>query len=122
MEQLLDQFDSARAVIRHLLEDAIPASGEEGRGCFVANATVERGHCDEDTRERACESLSRMHDGFRTIIEHGQAQGEFSPDQEAEAMAHFLANTYFGMQTMAKLDLPTSVYDDVVEGALRALE
>ncbi len=121
MERLIDQFDSARAVIRHLLEDAIPSSGEEGRGCFLANATVERAHCDDETRERACESLTRMLEGFRMVVAHGQEQGEFSTDRDPEAVAHFLANTYFGMQAMAKLNLPSSVYDDVVEGALRAL-
>jgi TetR/AcrR family transcriptional repressor of nem operon len=121
IEQLLDQFDSARAALRHLLEEAIPSAEGTARGCFLANAAVERAHCDTETRERACKSLSRMHDGFQAIVEHGQARGEFSQDRTSEAMAHFLANTYFGMQTMAKLDLPRSVFDDVVDGALRAL-
>lgn len=120
-EGLLDQFGSARAAIRHLLGEGIPRQGEN-RGCFLANAAVERAHCDDETHERACESLARMHEVFRILVERGQAQGEFSQEREAEAMAHFLANTYFGMQTMAKLDLPMSVFEDVVEGAVRALE
>ena len=120
-ERLLDQFNSARAAIRHLLEDAIPSTGEDQRGCFVANAAAERAHCDDDTCERARQALSKMEDSFRALVEHGQAQGEFSEEHDPEASAHFLANTYFGMQTMARLGLPREVFDDVVAGALRAL-
>jgi hypothetical protein len=36
-------------------------------------------------------------------------------------VARFLANTYFGMQTVAKLGLSPSVFDDVVEETLEAL-
>ena len=42
-------------------------------------------------------------------------------DRDPEATAHFLANTYFGLQTTAKLCLPPDVFEDVVDGALRAL-
>lgn len=120
--RLLNQFDSARDAIRHLLEEAIPTTDEDRRGCFVANATVERAHCDEDTCERARRTLSQMQDGFQALVEHGQDQGEIPEARNPEAMAHFLANTYFGIQTMAKLGLPATVFDDVVAGALRALE
>ena len=120
-DQLLDQFDSARAAIRHLLEEAIPSTDEDQRGCFVANATIERAHCDAETCERARQTLSQMEDGFQALVEHGQARGEIPEARDPEALAHFLANTYFGMQTMAKLGLPTDVFDEVVESALRAL-
>jgi len=119
-EQLLERFDSARGAIRHLLEQAIP--DDDPRGCFVANATVERAHCDEDTRAEACKALSQMQDGFEALVAHGQAGGEIPEDRDPEALAHFLANTYFGRQTTSKLCLPTDVFDDVVESALRALE
>jgi len=117
--QLLEQFDSARGAIRHLLEQALP--DDDSRGCFVANATVERAHCDEDTRAEACKALAQMQDGFEAIVEHGQAQGEIPADRDPKALAHFLANTYFGLQTTSKLCLPTDVFDDVVAEALRAL-
>jgi TetR/AcrR family transcriptional repressor of nem operon len=117
--QLLEQFDSARGAIRHLLEQALP--DDDPRGCFVANATVERAHCDEDTRAEACKALSQMQDGFEALVEHGQAQGEIPADRDPEALAHFLANTYFGLQTTSKLCLPTDVFDDVVAETLRAL-
>jgi len=119
VDRLLDRFDSAQAAIRHLLEQAIP--DDDPRGCFVANATVERAHCDDDTRERARQTLSQMEDGFRALVKHGQARGEIPEERDPEALAHFLANTYFGMQTMAKLGLPTDVFDDVVGEAIRAL-
>lgn len=121
-DRLLDQFDSARDAIRHLLVEAAPTAEGDTRGCFVASATVERAHCDEETRERVCETFFQMRDGFEALVERGQAQGEFPKDCDPEATAHFLANTYFGIQTMAKLGLPTKVFDDVVEEALQALE
>ena len=120
-DHLLEQFDSAHGAIRHLLERACPNADEDPRGCFVANATVERAHCDEDTRMEACKALSQMQDGFEALVEHGQATGDIPADRDPEATAHFLANTYFGLQTTAKLCLPPDVFEDVVDGALRAL-
>jgi len=121
-DRLLDQFDSARDALRYLLEDAMPTTEEDTRGCFLASATVERAHCDDQTRERVRESFDQMRDGFEAVIEHGQAQGEFPVDRDPEAMAHALAATYFGMQTLAKLGLPTAVFEDVVDRTLQGLE
>jgi TetR/AcrR family transcriptional repressor of nem operon len=120
-DRLLDQFDSARAAIRHLLEEATPGADGDTRGCFLASATVERAHCDDATRERVCKSVEQMRDGFKALVERGQAKDEFSSDRDPEAVARFLANTYFGMQTVAKLGLSPSVFDDVVEETLEAL-
>ena len=117
----LRETGSARTAIRDVLERAVETVAADGRGCFVANAAVERAHCDEETRERACSALSEMQGGFRTLVEHGQARGEISDDKDADALAHFLANTYFGVQTMGKLDPPAAVFEDVVDGALAAL-
>lgn len=121
-EHLSDQFDSAREAIRYLLEDATPATEDDTRGCFLASATVERAHCDDQTRERVRKSFDQMRDGFEALVEHGQTQGEFPEDRDPEAVAHSLANTYFGMQMMAKLGLPMAVFEDVVEEALQGLE
>ncbi len=120
-DRLLEQESSARTAIRRILMDTTPATDDDQRGCFVANATVERAHCDEDTRERAQANLARMTDGFQALIEHGQAQGEFPADRDSEALARFLSNTYFGIQTMTKLGLPREVFDDIVDTALQAL-
>jgi TetR/AcrR family transcriptional repressor of nem operon len=120
-DRLFDQFDSARGALRHLLEDATPSDERDTRGCFLASATVERAQCDDQTRERVRESFEQMRDGFAALVEHGQAQGEFPEDRDPEAVAYLLASTYYGMQTMAKLGLPPSVFDDVVAEALRAL-
>ncbi len=121
-EHLLDQFDSAQAAIRYLLEDGAPDAKEDTRGCFLASATVERAHCDDETRERIRESFAQMREGFEALVEHGQAQGEFSEDRDPRAVAYSLANAYFGMQTLAKLGLPTAVFEEVVEETLEGLK
>ena len=120
--RLVDQFDSARAALRHLLEEAAPAGDEDTRGCFVASATVERADCDPETRERVRASFGQMCDGFEALVAHGQAEGELPANRDPTAMAHSLANTYFGMQTLARLGLPSAVFEDVVEETLRGLE
>jgi TetR/AcrR family transcriptional repressor of nem operon len=120
-DRLLDQFNSARAALRHLLEEAMPTDDGHPRGCFLACATMERAHCDEQTCERVRESFAQMRDGFEALVEYGQAQGEFASDRDPEAVAHSLTNTYFGVQTMAKLDLPATVFEDVVDEAVWAL-
>ena len=120
-DHLLERFDSARGAIRHLLEQACPGADEDPQGCFVANATVERAHCDENTRVEACKALSQMQDEFEALVEHGQATGDIPADRDPESTARFLANTYFGLQTTAKLCLPTEVSDDVVDETLRIL-
>jgi TetR/AcrR family transcriptional repressor of nem operon len=120
-DRLLDQFDSARSAIRYLLEEAAPADEGDTRGCFLASATVERAHCDDETCERVRESFDQMRDGFEAIVAHGQATGEFPEDRDPAAVAHSLTNAYFGMQTLAKLGLPAAVFEDVVDEALRGL-
>ena len=121
LDHLLEQSGSARSAIRQLLEQARPDAGEGPQGCFVANAAVERAHRDQDARNRACEALSRMCDGFQALVEHGQAQGEIPTDRDPKATARLLTNTYFGLQTTAKLCLPTEVLNDVVDETLRVL-
>jgi len=120
-DDCLEQFDSAVDAIRSLLNEAVPC-GTEHCGCFVASATVERAHCDADTRERVCESVDRMREGFAALVAYGQSQGEIRPDAEPDAMAHFLTNAYFGMQTMATLQLPRSAFEDIIASTLRALK
>jgi len=120
-DRLLDQFDSARAALRHLLEEARPTDEGHPRGCFLASATVERAHCDEETRERVRQSFEQMRDGFEALVEYGQSRGEFPSDRDPEAVAHALTNTYFGMQTMSKLGLPRAVFGDIVEETLEGL-
>jgi TetR/AcrR family transcriptional repressor of nem operon len=121
--RLLREEDAAREAVRRVFERAVQTAREgDRRGCFVANAAVERARCDEATRERASAQLAEMREGFRTLVERGQVQGEIPKGKDAEALANFLANTYFGIQTMGQIGPSCEVLGDVVDTALAALD
>lgn len=117
---LLEQFDSALDAIGSVLMGAVPSEGSPC-GCFVACATVERADSDPDTRERVRESFDRMRDGFTALVKHAQVQGEIEAESDPVETAHFLTNAYFGMQTMAQIGLPRSVFEDIVDRTLQDL-
>jgi TetR/AcrR family transcriptional repressor of nem operon len=122
VERLLQNETSARAVLRHLFEDALDTATQDNRGCFMANATAERAACDDAVRERACSSLRDMQDLFTQIVRLGQEQGEFDSDRDPVALGRFLAVVQYGVRVTARTDPSDDELRDAVKVALDALE
>lgn len=117
----LEQDGSPLARIRAVFEQAACLC-EEGRGCFMVDATVERARHSEDTGRRAAASLRGTEEAFSGAVRRAQQAGEVAATLEAKAAGRFLANAYRGLHVTAKLCPERAALDDVIEATLAALE
>lgn len=110
---------SPLARIRAVLETAAQGC-EEGRGCLLVDAAIERSrHCD-DTGRHAATGLRGLEAAFAEAVRRAQQAGEV-PEQTAPMRAgRALTNAYCGLSVTARLG-PASGTDDVIESLLAAL-
>ena len=107
-----------RAVFDALVEDA---AANPGRGCFMVGASAERGPDCDATRLRARDALSALASSFEAAIKDAQASGEIAGGKDAEALAHGLASSVYGLRTMARARVPREAMEHAADGALAAL-
>lgn len=112
---------SPLAQIRSVFEQAA-RNCEEGRGCFMVDATVERARHSADTGRRAAASLRRLENAFAGAVRRAQQGGEVAASLNATATGRFLANAYRGLHVTAKLCPKRGALDDVIETTLAALQ
>ena len=98
------------------------AGDAECRGCFLANATVERGPNDSETARRAEAALAGLQGTFEQVLGRAQEAGELSADRDVRALGRYFANAVYGLRATARLGPPREVLQDVVDETLRALE
>jgi len=123
--QLIDRLDDGKSpltCIRKVFEQAGEAcSDEDGRGCFVVNATVERARSDEDISRRTVASLQGMENAFAMAVRRGQNAGEIAESLDPVAAGRFLANAYRGLNVTSRLRPDPAVLSDVIDSTLSVL-
>ena len=107
--------------IRRVFEQAA-CTCEEGRGCFMVDATIERARHSEDTGRRAAASLRRLEDAFAGAVRHAQQRREVAASLDPAATGRFLANAYRGLHVTAKLSPERAALDEVIETTLAVLQ
>ncbi|PEN11373.1 TetR family transcriptional regulator [Longibacter salinarum] len=118
----LEDGSSPLSCIRSVFEDARSAcAGDDGRGCFVVNATVERARCDEDIGRRTAASLQGMENAFAMAVRRGQTADEVDASLDPVAAGRFLANAYRGIHVTSQLRPDRAVLDDVIDATLSVL-
>lgn len=124
VRRIADQLEgpgSPLTRLRTVLERT--ASGcEEGEGCFLVDATVERARHSEDTERCAAAGLQGMEDAFAGAVRRAQEADEVPEAVEPRAAGRFLANAYRGLHVTAKLRPDRAALDDVVDTTLAALQ
>lgn len=58
---------------------------------------------------------------FRAAVARAQAEGDISPERDAEVPAHYVVTTVSGLKTMVKAGLAPAVIEAVAEVALDAV-
>ncbi|NBC87794.1 MAG: TetR family transcriptional regulator [Bacteroidetes bacterium] len=118
----LDDGSSPLACIRRVFEEAgVACSDDDGRGCFVVNATVERARCDEEIGRRTAASLQGMENAFAMAVRRGQTAGEIDDALDPVAAGRFLANAYRGIHVTSQLRPDQAVLEDVIDQTLSVL-
>jgi len=118
----LDDGSSPLACIRQVFEEAgVACADDDGRGCFVVNATVERARCDEEIGRRTAASLQGMENAFAMAVRRGQTAGEIDDALDPVAAGRFLANAYRGIHVTSQLRPDQAVLEDVIDQTLSVL-
>jgi len=124
-KQLIEQLEDGTSpldCIRSVFDRARTAcTQDDGLGCFVVNAAMERARCDEDIGRRTAASLQGMENAFAMAVRRGQRQGDIDDTLDPVAAGRFLANAYRGMYVTARLRADRAVLDDVIESTLSTL-
>ena len=117
----LEAGGSPLEAVRRVFEQVACDCAAGTRGCFVANATVERAARDPETGRRAAESLRNMQAAFARAVRRAQEADEVPAGRDAEALGHFLTNAYYGLRTTARVGLDRSALEDIIRTTLAAL-
>lgn len=120
LDEALRAEGSPLARVRAVFEGAACAC-QEGRGCFMVDATIERARHSDDTGRRAAHSLHRMENAFAEAVRRAREAGEVDDACDPVAAGRFLANAYRGLHVTAKLCPAPAALADVVDTTLRAL-
>lgn len=118
----LERDGSPLAHLRQVFEQAGQACTEDGRGCFIVNATVERARSNEATGRRAAASMRAMERAFAEAVRRAQQAGEVPRTCDPAAAGRFLANAYRGLKVTARLRPGDAAPGDVIETTLAALQ
>lgn len=107
--------------LRMVLEQTAAAC-EEGEGCFLVDATVERARHSEDTERCAAAGLRGMEEAFAGAVRRAQQSDEVPEAVAPISAGRFLANAYRGLHVTAKLQPDRSVLNDIIDTTLAALQ
>lgn len=124
IQQLIDQTESTKETVKKLLElgttDLI--SDKQQKGCFMVNAEVEVAPHDQEVNNVVCKNDQQMEDAFYQVIRKGQNSGEIKNMRDARALARFIFNAVKGMRVTAKSTSDQSVFDDIIQLTVSALD
>ncbi len=124
IQQLIDQTDSAKETVKKLLELATSdlISDKQQKGCFMVNAEVEVAPHDQEVNNVVCKNDQQMEDAFYQVIRKGQNSGEIKNMRDARALARFIFNAVKGMRVTAKSTPDQSVFEDIIQLTISALD
>jgi TetR/AcrR family transcriptional repressor of nem operon len=124
IQEILNHAGPAKETIRKLLVLAIGemAEDKQHKGCFMVNAEVEVAPHDTEVNDLVCKNEQQMEQAFYQVIQKGKESGEIKNQQDARALARFIFNAVKGMRVTAKSTTDKSVFDDIINLTVSALD
>ena len=121
---VLKEHPNPKQALREILNQAMKetASDQEGKGCFMANTSVEMANYDPEIAHISRENKDRVIQAFTSAIRRGQKQGEISKKFPATHLAEFIYATYNGLQVVGKYDRDERKLKQSVKLALSLLD
>jgi TetR/AcrR family transcriptional repressor of nem operon len=124
IRDIINKPAPAKETIKKLLEFAIGEllSDQQHKGCFMVNAEVEVAPHDMEVNNVVCKNEQQMEQAFYQVIQKGKESGEIKNRQDARALARFIFNAVKGMRVTAKSTTDKSVFDDIIQLTVSALD
>jgi len=124
IQEILNHSGPAKKTIRKLLVLAIGemAEDKQHKGCFMVNAEVEVAPHDTEVNNLVCKNEQQMEQAFYEVIQKGKDSGEIKNSQDARALARFIFNAVKGMRVTAKSTTDKSVFEDIINLTVSALD
>lgn len=98
---ILSQPTSAIERIRALFDWAIEKDFEQSsNGCFLINASIERGHDDPIVQKWSGEHARFLENKLRSVIEEDVSSGKLASSTDASVMANNVLCNYYGLRTL----------------------
>lgn len=110
-----------RRVIRDLFEGTLASATEDGRGCMMVGATVERCPSDTDVLGRTSANAACIERALLDRLERARRDGEIGAHQDPRALARYLSNALFGLGVSAKLGRTREELAPVIDVTLSVL-
>jgi TetR/AcrR family transcriptional regulator, transcriptional repressor for nem operon len=112
--------EALNAIIYNILLGIVNDS--ENKGCFMVNASIELGTCDETVSSILCENDLQTEEMFYDIIKKGQQTGEIRTDKDARLLTRFILNNVKGLQVSTKSVTEPQVFNEIMQLALSVLD
>jgi len=116
MQARLAQAPSGRRFIEDILHETAQDTHPADRqwGCLVMNCASEFARSDAVVADLVMDSIRGFEEVFRQAVERAQQEGDIAPEQDAVALARYLASSRSGLLTMAKAGVEPEALRDVI--------
>ena len=95
-----DRWVSSKLAIQEIFKGIVADSlaDKNRKGCFFVNSAVELAGQDDAVTIRARDGFQDLEYVFLGLLDQAQDAKELSPDQDIQALAHYLTNAVFGIR------------------------
>lgn len=101
-----------------MIDDAV--TDKDRKGCFIANATLERANQDKAVRQFVEANFENSIKYFEQMLTQAKVRGELSQDKNAKALAVFLFNTIAGLRVTGKSLPDKAILKSIAKTSLEA--
>ncbi|MCT2345417.1 TetR/AcrR family transcriptional regulator [Niallia taxi] len=108
--------------LRSLLEWAVEKDFEDSsKGCFLINATMERGRSDSIVEIWSNRHVERLESVLLCVIENGKQAGEITCNRPALELARTFICSYYGLRTLNVTTRNRDMAEQIVEGTMASI-
>lgn len=116
---ILEQPVPVKERLRNLLKWAVDRDFEEtSKGCFLINATMERGRTDSMVEVWSNRHVERLESVVNHVIEQGIQSGEINSDRTALELTRTFICSYYGLRTLNVTTRNREMAEQIVEGTM----
>ena len=111
----------ARQAIANFFQRVIDRSIDDKRCCMFGKTALEFWQTDPAIADKVKDGVKQVEDAFHQTVLRGQKDGDINPSLDSEAIAQYLAATYYGLQVMASANPNPKILTNIISASLAVL-